>query len=80
MCSLIIHHLEWFILTGGKLKIFKHLMLASFVNIHSGNSVGMLGGENDIWGAKIITLTSLKSLVSDCRAPLLAFVQLEKEV
>lgn len=55
-------------------------MLASFVNIHSGNSVGMLGGENDIWGAKIITLTSFKSLVSDCRAPLLAFVQLEKEV
>lgn len=40
----------------------------------------MLGGENDIWGAKIIKVTSVQTLVSDCRTLSIAFFQLEREV
>lgn len=40
----------------------------------------MLAGENDIEGAKIIKVTSVKTLLSDCRTLLLVFVQIEREV
>lgn len=65
----------------GILKIFTNICYLLHLEIFTPVTLlsGMLRGENDIWGEKITKVNSVKTLVSDCRTLLLAFVQLEKE-
>lgn len=65
----------------GILNIFTNICYLLHLEIFTPVTLlsGMLREENEIWGKKITKVTSVKTLVSDCRTLSLAFVQLERE-